>query len=96
MGGRRGPPRRLRRTVRAESGGTAPFTGANEGSLKSSPRLADPPGMATEATCPICSADLPLAGDEKKGDEVFCTVCGAPLKLRGDYGDERLDAEEDF
>jgi uncharacterized Zn finger protein (UPF0148 family) len=52
--------------------------------------------MATEATCPICSADLPLAGDEKKGDEVFCTVCGAPLKLRGDYGDERLDAEEDF
>jgi hypothetical protein len=52
--------------------------------------------MATEVTCPVCSADVPLGGDERKGDEVFCSVCGAPLKLQGNYGDEDLDVEEDF
>jgi hypothetical protein len=50
-----------------------------------------------EIECPICMADIPLTGDEKKGDEVFCTYCGAPLKLagRGEEFDE-AELEEDF
>ena len=52
--------------------------------------------MASEITCPICSADIPLAGDERRGEEVFCSICRAPLKLKGDYGDEDLEVEEDF
>ena len=52
--------------------------------------------MARELTCPICNADIPLGGDERKGEEVFCSVCSAPLKLNADYGDAELEAEEDF
>ena len=50
-----------------------------------------------EIECPICSADIMLTGDEKKGDEVFCTYCGAPLKLAGS-GEEfdEAELEEDF
>jgi hypothetical protein len=50
-----------------------------------------------EIECPICMADIPLTGDEKKGDEVFCTYCGAPLKLAG-TGEEfdEAELEEDF
>jgi hypothetical protein len=46
--------------------------------------------------CPICSAGIPLGGDERQGEEVFCTVCGAPLKLSGNYGDDDLEVEEDY
>jgi len=49
-----------------------------------------------ETTCPICNADIPLAGDEKPGEEVFCGSCGAPCKLKGGADDEDLTAEEDF
>ena len=49
-----------------------------------------------EVTCPICSADVPLAGDEAKGEEIFCEVCGAPLKLSSDASDEDAEAEEDM
>ena len=52
--------------------------------------------MASEINCPTCNASVPLAGDERRGEEVFCTVCSAPLKLTGDYGDPDLEAEEDF
>jgi CRISPR/Cas system-associated protein Cas10 (large subunit of type III CRISPR-Cas system) len=52
--------------------------------------------VASEITCPMCNADVPLGGDERRGDEIFCSVCSAPLKLKGDYGDEDLEAEEDF
>lgn len=52
--------------------------------------------MKSEVTCPICSADVPLAGDEKRGEEVFCTVCGAPLKLADGKDDDSFEAEEDF
>ena len=41
----------------------------------------------SELTCPICQADVPLAGDEKPGDEVYCTYCRAPSKLHGDPDD---------
>ena len=52
--------------------------------------------MANELICPVCSADVPLGGDERKGDEIFCPVCSAPLKLKADYGDDEIEAEEDM
>ena len=52
---------------------------------------------APDLTCPICQADIPLAGDERPGDEVFCTYCGAPCHIKGDPdAPEDWDAEEDF
>jgi len=57
--------------------------------------------MATkDLSCPICNADLPLNGDERKGDEIFCTYCGAPCRLavnpkKTDDKDEYM-AEEDY
>lgn len=54
-------------------------------------------GMASqEIVCPVCSADLPLAGDEHSGEEVFCTVCGAPCRLKGEPGSRNFEVEEDF
>jgi len=52
--------------------------------------------MANEVRCPICSADVPLGGDERNGDEIFCTVCGAPILLKGDPRSEDCEVEEDF
>lgn len=49
-----------------------------------------------EVPCPVCQADLPLAGDERKGDEVYCTYCGAPCRLTGNAQDEDCGIEEDF
>jgi hypothetical protein len=54
-----------------------------------------------DLSCPICSADLPLTGDEHVGDEIFCTFCGAPCRLMvkpkktSDQADEYA-AEEDY
>jgi len=52
--------------------------------------------MPNEISCPTCSADIPLAGDEKSGESVFCTVCGAPSVLHGSPGVSDFEAEEDF
>jgi uncharacterized Zn-finger protein len=53
--------------------------------------------MATrELSCPVCSADFPLSGDEKKGDEVFCTFCGSPFRLTAIPQAEECSLEEDF
>lgn len=49
-----------------------------------------------DLSCPICQADVPLAGDEKPGDEVSCLYCGAPCRLVGKEDDDELDLEEDF
>ena len=51
-----------------------------------------------DLNCPICSADIPLSGDERKGDEVFCTFCGAPYRLtnKPSSDDEDWEVEEDF
>ncbi len=49
-----------------------------------------------DLACPICDADLPLAGDEKSGEEVFCSVCGAPILLKGQPSDEDCEVEADF
>ena len=49
-----------------------------------------------DLSCPVCSADLPLAGDEQKGDDVYCTYCGAPCKLTASARSEDCDLEEDF
>lgn len=52
--------------------------------------------MAKELICPVCHSDVPLGGDERKGDEIFCPVCSSPLKLKADYGDDEIEAEEDM
>jgi hypothetical protein len=53
-----------------------------------------------DLSCPVCNADLPLTGDERKGDEIFCTYCGAPCRLevrpKGPGEPDDLHAEEDF
>jgi len=49
-----------------------------------------------ELSCPVCSADFPLSGDEKPGEEVFCTYCGAPCKLMGTPTSEDCSLEEDY
>lgn len=52
--------------------------------------------MRSDPSCPVCSADLPLSGDEKAGDEVFCTYCGAPGRLTADPDSDDCEVEEDF
>jgi hypothetical protein len=54
-----------------------------------------------DLSCPVCSADLPLCGDEKRGDEIFCTFCGSPFRLEirpksKDEGGDDYSAEEDY
>jgi hypothetical protein len=49
-----------------------------------------------ELSCPVCCADLPLAGDEKAGEEVFCTYCNAPCRLTAAAGSEDCEVEEDY
>jgi len=50
-----------------------------------------------ELECPVCSADMPLSGDEKKGDELICHFCGSPYRLRSDVNlDKEIELEEDF
>ncbi len=58
--------------------------------------------MAREATCPVCSAYIPLENDDRMGDYVFCSYCGARLRL-GDVKtreipdrDEEIEVEEDW
>ncbi len=52
-------------------------------------------GLA-DLTCPVCSADFALGGDERDGEEVFCSYCGAPCKLLGDPYSEDCDIEDDM
>ena len=50
-----------------------------------------------DLACPVCNADLPLAGDEKLGENIYCTYCGAPCILVGKEDDpETWEPEEDF
>ena len=49
-----------------------------------------------DGCCPICDADVPMAGDERTGDVVYCTYCGAPLRVGKLSLDEDPElAEED-
>jgi len=41
-------------------------------------------------------ADILLAGDEDRGDEVFCTYCGAPCRLTAPAKSPDCEIEEDF
>lgn len=52
--------------------------------------------MARDPQCPVCDVELPLAGDERAGDEVVCVSCGAPCVLRGDPSSSDCEVEEDF
>jgi len=49
-----------------------------------------------DLSCPICQADVPLTGDEKRGDEVYCTYCRAPLRIAGGDDADELELEEDL
>lgn len=49
-----------------------------------------------DLSCPVCQADLPVAGDEPAGAEVFCSYCHAPSKLTKPADDEECTVEEDF
>jgi hypothetical protein len=51
---------------------------------------------AAELSCPVCMADIPLAGDEPAGSEVFCAYCHAPCRLTRDAAEEDCELEEDF
>jgi len=57
-------------------------------------------GSRPDISCPLCDADLVLAGDEKAGDSVVCTFCGAPfvLKQAAKRDDDAAgwDVEEDY
>ena len=50
-----------------------------------------------ELECPVCSADIPLAGDEKKGEELVCVFCGAPFRLTADVKiGKEVEYEDEF
>ncbi len=49
-----------------------------------------------DLSCPVCQADLPLAGDERAGEDVYCTYCGAPCRLTKAASEEGCALEEDF
>ena len=68
-----------------------------ESALKRGREAADAAAVPTrELDCPVCNAHVPLAGDERPGDEVHCTYCGAPCILRRGVDPEDLELEEDF
>ena len=51
----------------------------------------------SELECPICSADILLAGDEKKGDELSCQYCGSPFRLTANVTiGEEVEIEDEF
>ena len=51
--------------------------------------------MQPEFSCPICSADIPMAGDERMGEDVFCLYCGTASKLTAELEDPDCGLEED-
>jgi hypothetical protein len=58
-----------------------------------------PPMWAPDIGCPVCDADLILAGDEKPGDLVHCTFCGVPFVLHKRPKDDEencWEIEDDF
>ena len=65
--------------------------------LKLRPCRSDSVPMAlVDLSCPICSADFALSGEEKRGEEVYCSYCGSPCRLTSDPYDEECEIEEDI
>lgn len=50
----------------------------------------------SDVSCPVCQADIPLAGDEPAGAEIYCTYCHAPCRLTKGADDDDCELEEDF
>jgi uncharacterized Zn-finger protein len=48
-----------------------------------------------ETSCPYCEAEIPLEGDEKKGDEIYCSYCEMKLRLARINGNLEAIEEED-
>ncbi len=46
-------------------------------------------------SCPMCSCEIPITGDEKIGEDIYCPYCECPLKLKKTKSDE-LYLQEDF
>ena len=51
--------------------------------------------MQPDFPCPICRADIPMAGDERVGEDVFCMYCGTASKLTRELDDPDCELEED-
>jgi hypothetical protein len=49
-----------------------------------------------DLSCPICSADFALSGEERAGEEVFCSYCGSPCRLTKDPYSDDCEIEEDI
>lgn len=50
-----------------------------------------------DLACPICDADVPIAGDERNGEEVYCAYCRAPLTIKkSDSDEDEMELEDDF
>ena len=51
---------------------------------------------AQDVSCPICSADIPVSGDEKPGEDIYCTYCGAPFTVVAKDDEGLLELEDDY
>ena len=49
-----------------------------------------------QLSCPVCSADFALGGDEKANEEVFCSYCGSACHLTADPYSEDCEIEEEI
>lgn len=47
-----------------------------------------------ELICPICSADVPMDGEEEAGDSITCAYCFSPLKLAVAKDDTKTLADD--
>jgi len=47
-------------------------------------------------SCPVCDAEMPLAGDERPGEETSCYYCQTPLVLKKSKEKDELYFVEDF
>ena len=51
--------------------------------------------MSSDLPCPVCSADIDVAG-ARLGEEVFCSYCGAPARVvRTVTGEDTAEIELD-
>ena len=48
-----------------------------------------------EAVCPICSADVPLDGDEKTGQTIYCAYCSSSLRVARSISDDTVNLLDD-
>ena len=54
--------------------------------------------MAREATCPVCSANIPINDDDRIGNYVYCSYCGTQLMIKKEPEEagQEVEVEEDW